>query len=96
MCSACSGTVDSDGDGLPDGWEARYTCSWSSAQEGLNPLNGSDAGNNPDGDGYDVNHDGILQQDEMFTNWMEYYISSMIMLGDVDQDGNALPFSTAL
>ena len=25
--------ADSDGDGLPDGWEARYTCSWSSAQE---------------------------------------------------------------
>ena len=88
--------VDSDGDGLPDGWEARYTCSWSAAQEGLNPLNGSDAGNNPDGDGYDANHDGILQQDEMYTNWMEYYISSMIMIGDVDQDGNALPFSTAL
>ena len=25
--------MDSDGDGLPDGWEARYTCSWSTAQE---------------------------------------------------------------
>jgi hypothetical protein len=88
--------ADSDGDGLPDGWEARYTCSWSSAQEGLNPLNGSDAGNNPDGDGYDVNHDGILQPDEMLTNWMEYYISSLIMLGDVDQDGNTLPITTSL
>ncbi|MDP6899235.1 MAG: hypothetical protein QGF94_00150 [Candidatus Thalassarchaeaceae archaeon] len=88
--------VDSDGDGLPDGWEARYTCSWSTAQEGLNPLNGSDAGNNPDGDGYDVNHDGILSPDEMFTNWMEYQISSLIMLGDVDQSGNSLPFTTSL
>ncbi|MEE2812086.1 MAG: hypothetical protein VX320_02595 [Candidatus Thermoplasmatota archaeon] len=88
--------IDSDGDGLPDGWEARYTCSWSSAQEGLNPLNGSDAGNNPDGDGYDVNHDGILSEDEMFNNWMEYYISRLIMLGDVDSDGNALPFTTSL
>ena len=32
----------------------------------------------------------------MFTNWMEYYISSLIMLGDVDQDGNDLPFTTSL
>ena len=88
--------IDSDGDGLPDGWEARYTCSWSSAQEGLNPLNGSDAGNNPDGDGYDVNHDGILQPEESLTNWMEYYLSSLIMLGDVDQTGEPLPFSTHL
>ena len=88
--------ADSDGDGLPDGWEARYTCSWSSAQEGLNPLNGSDGGNNPDGDGYDVNHDGVLQPEEMYTNWMEYHISSLIMMGDVDQNGNVLPHSTAL
>ncbi|MDP6905789.1 MAG: hypothetical protein QF440_00030, partial [Candidatus Thalassarchaeaceae archaeon] len=88
--------VDSDGDGLPDGWEARYTCSWSTAQEGLNPLNGSDAGNNPDGDGYDVNHDGILSQDEMLTNWLEYHIGSTIVLGDVDSDGNPLGISTSL
>ncbi|MEC9090320.1 MAG: hypothetical protein VYC11_03010, partial [Candidatus Thermoplasmatota archaeon] len=88
--------IDSDGDGLPDGWEARYTCSWSSAQEGLNPLNGSDAGNNPDGDGYDVNHDGILQPEESLTNWMEYYLSSLIMLGDVDQNGASLAYSTHL
>jgi hypothetical protein len=88
--------ADSDGDGLPDGWEARYTCSWSMAQEGLNPLNGSDAGNNPDGDGYDVNHDGILTPDEQYNNWMEYHIGSLILMGDVDQDGNPLPFTTSL
>ena len=33
---------DSDGDGLPDGWEVR---------NGLNPTNGGDANADPDGDG---------------------------------------------
>ena len=41
---------DSDGDSLPDGWEARYQCSWGRNNRGINPLNGSDALNNPDGD----------------------------------------------
>ena len=88
--------IDSDGDGLPDGWEARYTCTWSAANAGINPLNGSDAGNNPDGDGYDVNHDGELSPDEMLTNWMEYHLASLIMLGDVDSDGAPLSFNTSL
>jgi hypothetical protein len=34
--------VDSDGDGLPDNWEAAY---------GLNPHNAADASQDPDGDG---------------------------------------------
>ena len=33
---------DSDGDGLPDGWEV---------SNGLNPTNGGDANGDPDGDG---------------------------------------------
>ena len=33
---------DSDGDGLPDGWEV---------SNGLDPLNGGDANGDPDGDG---------------------------------------------
>ena len=43
--------IDSDGDTLPDGWEARYACSWKKDNAGINPLNGSDLLNNPDGDG---------------------------------------------
>ena len=34
--------ADSDGDGLPDGWEV---------SNGLNPTNGGDANADPDGDG---------------------------------------------
>ena len=34
--------ADSDGDGLPDGWEVNH---------GLNPTNGGDANADPDGDG---------------------------------------------
>ena len=40
------------------------------------PLNGSDAFENPDGDGYDVNRDGVLSQDEAFVNYLEYHIRS--------------------
>ena len=46
--------VDSDGDGLPDGWEARNACTWDISRVGINPLNGSDAFENPDGDGFDI------------------------------------------
>ena len=87
---------DSDMDGLPDGWEARYSCVWSIQNVGINPLNGSDAFNNPDGDGYDIDHDGVLQPGEQFNNWMEYYISTLIMLGNVSQDGIEMPHSTDL
>ena len=66
--------IDSDGDGLPDGWEADGNCFWSSSQSGINPLNGSDYPNNPDGDGYDVNLDGEISPDEEFNNWLEYHI----------------------
>ena len=64
--------VDSDGDTLPDGWEARYTCSWNKDNKGINPLNGSDALNNPDGDGYDINMDGVLSMDEQLVNCLLY------------------------
>ena len=31
---------------------------------------------NPDGDGYDVNKDGVLTPNEMFVNYLEYHIRS--------------------
>ena len=55
--------IDSDGDTLPDGWEARYSCVWVATNAGINPMNGSDAFSNPDGDGYDVNRDGMIGPD---------------------------------
>ena len=89
---------DSDGDSLPDGWEARYACVWDASNVGINPLNGSDYFNNPDGDGYDTNHDGELTEDEWFNNWMEYHIKDKQIIGNMTDDGTPLPdgFETSL
>ena len=46
-------------------------------------MNGSDYLNNPDGDGFDVNHDGVLDLEESLVNWLEYHLKSEIL--DVDQ-----------
>ena len=91
-------SIDSDGDTIPDGWEARYKCSWSSRNAGINPLNGSDYLSNPDGDGYDVNHNGILELDEQLVNWMEYYLMSDILYQSSTSSGISYPdnFSTQL
>ena len=90
--------VDSDGDSLPDGWEARYACSWNKDNAGINPLNGSDYLNNPDGDGYDVNRDGLLSLDESLVNWLEYHLKSSILYGDQTSTGEFYPenFTTSL
>ena len=90
--------VDSDGDSLPDGWEARYSCSWSVNAAGLNPLNGSDALNNPDGDGYDVNHNGVLELEEQLVNWIEFHWKSDIIFSDTTDNGLVFPenFTTVL
>ena len=42
------------GDGIPDGWEVHF---------GLNPLNRSNALEDPDGDGWDTNRDGGISSD---------------------------------
>ncbi|MBL6891131.1 MAG: hypothetical protein ISR22_03680 [Candidatus Poseidoniaceae archaeon] len=90
--------IDSDGDSLPDGWEAIYSCSWDSSRVGINPLNGSDAFKNPDGDGYDINHDGILQSNEQFVNWLEFHIRTDLFNSTQTFDGVTIPdgFSTDL
>ena len=89
---------DSDGDSLPDGWEARYQCTWGRNNRGINPLNGSDALNNPDGDGFDVNHDGILELNESLVNWLEYHLKDQIIYSDSTESGLNFPdnFTTLL
>ena len=67
---------DSDGDGLPDGWESANKCVWLQDRQGINPLNNSDALSNPDAFGYDINGDGVLTQNEAFVNWLEYFIQN--------------------
>ncbi|MDP6866166.1 MAG: hypothetical protein QGG62_04435, partial [Candidatus Poseidoniaceae archaeon] len=90
--------VDSDGDTLPDGWEADSQCTWSPLRVGVNPLNGSDMFENPDGDGYDVNKDGVLTLNEMFVNYLEYHVRSGLFLNNQTLDGVELPngFTTDL
>ena len=90
--------VDSDGDGLPDGWEARGACTWDVSRVGINPLNGSDAFENPDGDGYDINHNGVIEENEAFVNWLEYNIKDDLFDGNMSLDGDLIPenFSTDL
>ena len=82
---------DSDNDSLPDGWEARYSCHWPSSNSGINPMNGSDALNNPDGDGFDINRNGILEIEESLVNWLEYHIKSEIILSNSTISGAMLP-----
>jgi hypothetical protein len=90
--------IDSDGDSLPDGWESKGLCNWDPSRKGVNPLNGSDAFENPDGDGYDINRDGIISSDEAFVNYLEYHIRSDLFSGNQTLDGVELPngFSTNL
>ena len=71
---------DTDGDGMPDGYEAymclriggfdvfsqRYECA------DFDPLNASDSTKDPDKDGFDVNRDGIMSFNEWYTSSEEY------------------------
>ena len=54
-------------------------------------MNGSDALNNPDGDGFDVNKNGKIEAVEAFVNWMEYHIKSDILLNNSIKSGIIYP-----
>ena len=62
-------TKDSDNDGMPDWWEILYD---------LNPFDASDADEDKDEDGYDKNGDGLVSEDERFTNLMEYELDFIL------------------
>ena len=72
----------------PDGWEARGACTWDVSRVGINPLNGSDAFENPDGDGYDINHNGVIEENEAFVNWLEYHIRDDLFSGNMSLEGD--------
>ena len=55
--------ADTDGDGMPDGWEAFYD---------LNPRDSKDANEDLDLDGYDSNRDTFVSNNEKFTNYEEF------------------------
>ncbi len=63
---------DTDGDGMEDGWEVYYR-KWDPQRMKwtLDPLI-PDAFENPDGDGYDADHDGEISNEEELFNLREY------------------------
>ncbi len=83
--------VDSDGDSLPDGWESGGECAWLPSRAGINPLNSSDLLSNPDGDGFDIDGDGILSLNESYVNWLEFNIRGDMFYDGVSLSGNDLP-----
>ena len=62
---------------MTDGWEAGGLCAYDAGRVGVNPLNGSDGLENPDGDGFDVNLDGVLEPGEAYVNWLEFHIKDL-------------------
>ena len=68
---------DTDGDGMPDGWEAYY---------GLNPNSEADSSLDFDSDGYDADGDGEISPDEKFTNYEEFLMDSNPSQADTDGD----------
>ena len=84
-------TQDNDEDGLPDWWEIMYN---------LNPFDASDAHEDSDWDGIDLNRDGELNEEERYTNLEEYrdetYPKQTLDLTEqglvaADSDGDGMP-----
>ena len=78
--------------------KVRGACTWDVSKVGINPLNGSDLFENPDGDGYDINHNGVIEDNEAFVNWLEYNIRDKLFSGNMSLEGEMIPegFSTDL
>jgi len=70
-------SIDSDNDGMPDGWEIYYN---------LNPISDIDANEDNDNDGYDANGDKTIDSDEQLTNLEEYLAGTSPWVNDTDAD----------
>ena len=68
---------DTDGDGMPDGWEVHY---------GFDPLDPKDAHYDSDRDGFDENNDGFFDPDENFSNLKEFKANTNPRNPDTDGD----------
>ena len=79
-------TKDSDNDGMPDWWEMMHN---------LDPSDALDASLDADMDGHDRNRNGVLEEEEYFTNLMEYEMD--LVVGNStdprnrDTDGDEIP-----
>ncbi len=83
---------DSDGDGMPDGWETNFTKGWygdDGERHILDPNDASDEGADPDSDGFDANFDDVIDANEMFTNRDEFQYGSNPFLWDTNRNGIA-------
>lgn len=63
---------DSDQDGMEDGWEALYSRPNPITEKLTIDPNIKDWDGNPDGDGYDMNDNGIIDKGEQLFNLREY------------------------
>lgn len=78
---------DTDGDGMPDGWEVKYArLVFNDTLDiwvyNLNPLDPSDADKDNDQDGFDADGSGTIEGAERYTNLEEYRYGH-----DMDADG---------
>ena len=63
---------DTDGDGMEDGWEAFHQVWDPVRREFTLDPNRADAMENPDGDGFDSDHNGVIDDQEGLFNLREY------------------------
>ena len=68
---------DTDDDGIPDGWEVTWA---------TDPLV-HDSADDPDNDGWDKDHDSVVEHHERFTNLQEYLNGTDPLNSDTDRDG---------
>jgi hypothetical protein len=81
---------DTDGDGMPDGYEVRFGYQHRDPRTGhllLDPNDPTDAYSDPDNDGYDFNHNGYVdgsEQDKNYAGSDWVYLSKLKVAAQTD------------